>query len=86
MSQPFNAQTVPRVVIASSAGVKLGPGGDLLICCVNCRVWKPLPDFGLRYMKDTDEMRSQSWCRPCRAEQMRQRAALGQDGDSPDLE
>lgn len=68
MSLPNNAQMMTRVVVASSAGVMLGPDGNLLICCIHCGVWKPLPEFGLRYMKDTDELRSQSWCRVCRAE------------------
>lgn len=63
-----NRRIVPRVVIASSAGVQLGHDGNLLITCVNCREEKTLPHFGIRYMKDIDEMRSQSWCNMCRAE------------------
>lgn len=67
-----NERVVPRVVIASSAGVRLGPDGNLLICCVTCREEKTLPHFGLRYMKPADEMRSQSWCIECRAKERRE--------------
>jgi len=64
----YNSQTVPRVIVASAAGVRRAYDGNLEVCCVRCGVWKTVAHFGLRYMRPQGEMRSQSWCNQCRAE------------------
>lgn len=63
-----NEQTVKRIIVASSKGVRKAADGGIEVCCVSCATWKTLPHFGLRYMTPREEMRTQSWCIQCRAE------------------
>ena len=60
---------VKRLIVASARGVRQGYAGTVEVCCVNCATWKTLTHFGMRYMRPTDELRNQSWCNQCRADE-----------------
>lgn len=64
-----NMREVKRLIVASTRGVRQGYAGTVEVCCVNCGIWKALPYFGMRYMRPADELRNQSWCNRCRAEE-----------------
>jgi hypothetical protein len=55
-----------RLVIASTAGVFQDEEGVVFLRCVKCLHANTIQEHGLRVM-DSGELRSQSYCKKCRA-------------------
>lgn len=61
------AEVAERLVVTSVSGVSSSADGRIHVRCPKCLAWKELTEgFGLRYFKEDNTLRNQSWCRECR--------------------
>jgi len=63
------AAVAERLIVTSVSGVSVDKDGRIQVRCPKCLAWKELIEgFGVRYFKDDNVLRNQSWCRDCRRE------------------
>ena len=61
------AKVATRIILTSTGGVTLDVNNNPQLRCPHCLQWKPLHNFGFRYMEKDDTIRNQARCIPCRS-------------------